>query len=152
MRAAPPRFPWSLLAGALLAAACQQEVGPPETQAPTGEAPPPAAGAPAGRPEITVRGESGEANLHVGDSAAILQTRWPKPEPGDRQNLELFTPDGNLYLRNTSPVPADGVVSQRLPLRGSHIEDYSMTGTWRVRVYRNSATVPAAETSFEVKL
>jgi hypothetical protein len=127
----------------LVLGACQPSLAPPA--APLH----PAAGAPHGAPEIHVRAEESFVDvLHVTGLAALIEARWPDAEPGDWQVLEVLDPGSNVYLHQKQVLAQDGTATARIPLRGSYIDDYRMTGQWHARVYRNSARVPAAETSF----
>jgi hypothetical protein len=128
------------LAALLLAAACQP-----------GKPAPAAAGAPAGAPDLTVRAESGAPVLRLDEGALLFTASWPDPASGDRQTLELVTPDGHVYQRLEAPLGRDGTASARVPVRGTGIEDYRMTGTWRLRAYRNVAATPAAELAFAIE-
>lgn len=130
-------------AGLLLLVGCPQQVLPASSPA--------AAGAPAGPPTVVFRSETGAPAMRISDSALLIESTWPQPEPSDWQVVELITPTGDVFERTKVPVGADGQSISRVPLRGSYIEDYSMTGTWTVRIYRNAASVPVYQDTFVIQ-
>ena len=72
--------------------------------------------------------------------------------PGSHKaTFEILAPSGILY--QTTDVPF--VVTQHaarvwnsLPVAGTWVEQYSMSGTWQVQVYLDDASDPAASTTF----
>lgn len=115
-------------------------------------APPPTTGW-AGEPpavEVFPESEPGE-KLRVVDSAAMVHTRWQGTAPGDHQRVELVAPNGRVYETLQGPLNARGEAEVRLLLAGSFIEEFKLYGTWKARVFYNSAEAPVREVSFEVE-
>ncbi len=108
------------------------------------------AGTPAGAPNVELHTRAGTPYVRVQDADFSLKTTWNKPAKDDFQMVEVLTPDGHLYLRKELPVGADGVVDLQVLVAGTYIQDFSMTGTWTARFFRNVADAPAQEFSFQI--
>lgn len=101
--------------------------------------------------QVSVVAEEGRPDLHLDGSAAIITALWPDAAAGDTQLMEILDPEGHLFLKERTPLDASGKARFRLPLRGSYVEDYNMTGLWQVRLSRNSALSPEHVSSFRVE-
>jgi hypothetical protein len=68
-----------------------------------------------------------------------------------KASFELTAPSGALYQYTDVPFAgnAHGVrVWSTLPIAGTWVEQYSMTGTWTVRVYLDDANDPVSTSTF----
>ena len=100
--------------------------------------------------EVFPESEPGE-KLRLADSAVLLHTRWQGTNTGDHQRVELVAPNGQVYETVTGRLDDKGQADVRLMLAGSFIEEFQLHGTWKARVYYNSAEAPVKETTFEVE-
>ena len=70
------------------------------------------------------------------------------------QRLDIIAPDGSLYQRRRAPFKH--VISREtgtrvitlLPVGGTWITEYSLVGTWEVRLYLDNARTPVLTQSF----
>ena len=82
-----------------------------------------------------------------------LVARWYVPGK-HVQRLEIVTPDGSLYRRLSEPFrhvitrETGTKVITLLPVGGTWITEYSLLGTWEVRVYMDNARTPVLTQSF----
>jgi hypothetical protein len=82
-----------------------------------------------------------------------LVARWYVPGK-HVQRLEIFVPDGSLYQRLSAPFrhvttrETGTKVITLLPVGGTWITEYSLLGTWEVRVYMDNARTPVLTQSF----
>jgi hypothetical protein len=82
-----------------------------------------------------------------------LVARWYVPGV-HVQRLDIFAPDGSLYrrvsarFRHVSTREAGTKVITLLPVGGTWITEYSLLGTWEVRVYMDNARTPVLTQSF----
>ncbi|MEW5852081.1 MAG: hypothetical protein AB2A00_25055 [Myxococcota bacterium] len=99
---------------------------------------------------IRVKSNSGDGQVAVVDPFVTIETTWSNVNPGDEQYTEVFTPAGRCFLKSTVAIGRGGVTQVHLPIQGTSIDTYLMTGIWKAVVYRNSAPTPSAKEFFEV--
>lgn len=69
---------------------------------------------------------------------------------GDRVRVDILNPKGHVFKTQTLPLPADGKVLVRLPVRGGYIEDHHMEGLWSAEAYYNNSRTAFAAVPFDV--
>ena len=76
---------------------------------------------------------------------------WSELEDLHHQRLEVFSPDGSLYQRNTGVFTATGrplSVTTRLPVGGTAIVDAGLYGAWCVELFLDDEEAPIARRGF----
>ena len=68
---------------------------------------------------------------------------WQSLSGTHSQRIEIFSPDGSLYQRDSTQF-AGTSVETRLPVTGSWITQNSLFGAWRVEVFLDSQGMPNA--------
>ncbi len=72
---------------------------------------------------------------------------WQHLAGSHSQRLDLFSPDGSLYQRFTTPF-ADTSVETRLLVGGTWITQNSLFGAWRVEVFLDGEKMPITSGAF----
>jgi hypothetical protein len=89
--------------------------------------------------------------------ALEVAVAWPAAIVGTtarEQTIEVYAPGGELYQSYTRPLPSDGstpTLSSTLPIAGTQIEKYNLSGVWRIQVRLNDHPQPLAQTTFELR-
>jgi hypothetical protein len=130
---------------ALIAFGCTEaDVMPIPAELPVAEAAP--------LPPVFVIGDgSSAASFALVDVSFSIVTQWPGAEPGEEQTLEFVGPHGEIFRKVSDPLDSSGMATVEFHVRGTAIEDYSMTGIWTIRAYRNGAELPAGSTTFTIQ-
>jgi hypothetical protein len=63
----------------------------------------------------------------------------------------VFEPAGNLYQRSEVDSTGRGRVFAELPVAGTWIQQFAMTGRWRVKVFLDDQPRAAGATNFELR-
>lgn len=101
--------------------------------------------------------QSGQAatSFPIATTASIdIQTSWTRLAPGSTHTevLRLYTPGGGLYQSWSSTFSAGATGSAGLtailPVMGTTIAEYSMTGTWKAVVYLDGGATASATATF----
>ena len=81
----------------------------------------------------------------------IVVVHWQMLVGSHAQRLELIAPDGSVYQTFRTAVEnatGQATVETHVPVAGSWITDYSLYGTWQVRVYLDENAAPETWESF----
>ena len=102
---------------------------------------------------VAADGRERRGQYFMADRVRILKidVEWLTLVGAHTQQLELITPDGSIYQRFTSAVESvvgRATVETRLPVAGTWITEFSLEGTWKVKVYLDEAVTPLATATF----
>jgi hypothetical protein len=86
---------------------------------------------------------------HLDTLSVVVE--WKNVAGPETQRVEVFTPTGNLY-QSFSAELNENVMTTLIPVSGSWIEKYKMTGDWCVLVYVDSQADPITHESFTLRL
>ncbi|MBI5494839.1 MAG: hypothetical protein HY904_07400 [Deltaproteobacteria bacterium] len=107
-------------------------------------------GSPQGPAVVHVSDADQDGPITTESAAASVDINYPAQGPGDSLVVEVLTPRGKVYLTDRYPLPPSGTVSIRIPVLGTVIQNYRMTGTWTVRAYYNHEQAPSVFQQFDV--
>lgn len=65
--------------------------------------------------------------------------------------FEVYEPMGNIYQRNEVAFSGSGRVFDAMPIAGTWIQTFAMTGTWQVKVFVDGAPTPSGTAGFTLR-
>ena len=80
-----------------------------------------------------------------------INVSHPKQQETDFVTVEVLNPKGVVFRDEKLPLGEDGAATLRLQVRGTLIEDYSMSGVWTVAARFNYASQPYLVIPFEIE-
>ena len=102
------------------------------------------------QPSINVVAQDGK-KVTFETYAVDVTITHPRRFEEDRVRVDILNPKGHVFKTQTLPLPADGKVVVKLPVRGGYIEDHHMEGLWSAEAYYNNARTAFAAIPFEVE-
>lgn len=99
---------------------------------------------------LRIYDSEGRDRITLESPSVMVDVNFPRRAPTDTVTVELINPKGKVFHRVAQPIPAEGLVVDRMGVLGTPINDYRMTGKWRANVYYNDATTPVLTSLFEM--
>lgn len=70
---------------------------------------------------------------------------------GHQVAFEIFEPQGSVYQRSEATSDGARWVFSSMPVAGTWVQQFGMTGRWKVKVFVDGAAAPAGTLSFHLR-